>query len=134
MSKGLKNGPSASLELSRNRVHITSLKSTLEEGLSENNFSVVIGKGSDLNLDSVGTLTFSDSLLVEGSLSGRLECLCYNSKDTHVKIGVEGKLRADVKCVAMVEVLGSLTGDVHCQHLIVGPGAEVLGNITTESL
>ncbi len=117
-----------------NRNKMTSSDTAFGEEFADQNFSVVIGKKSDLKLDIDGTLTFSSSLLVEGSLSGRLKCLSYNSRDTYVKIGVEGELRADVKCVAMVEVLGRLTGDVYCKHLIVREGAEVVGNVTTETM
>ena len=139
MGEGLRNRQGSFLkqrninrDLSLKRLSLSS--SSSEEAPSENQFSVVIGKRSALNLDSDGTLTFSDSLSVEGSLSGRLECLCYNSENTLVRIGPEGELQADVKCVAMVEVLGTLIGNVHCQRLLVGPNARVIGDIITESL
>ena len=106
----------------------------LEEDLSlAEEYSVVIGKGSTLDLEGDGTLTFADSLLVEGTLIGSLKCLRDSSlENTLVKIGIEGELQADVQNIAIVEVLGKLTGDVFCRQLIIGPGAQVVGNIMTE--
>uniref|UniRef100_A0A7S3V973 Polymer-forming cytoskeletal protein n=1 Tax=Chaetoceros debilis TaxID=122233 RepID=A0A7S3V973_9STRA len=131
-------------------------------------FSVVIGKNSMLNLEGDGHLTFSDSLLVEGTLVGNLKCLVdvnahvdtdfhgdyahrsiieANDEDepgtsssspssstpltpTLVKIGTEGELHADVKCVSTVEVWGKLVGDAHCDTLMVAPGAVIIGDIS----
>jgi len=115
---------------------ILPLKSTRDDNISADNFSVVIGKGSALNLQGDGILTFSDSLLVEGTLIGNLKCLRDENslENTFVKIGAEGELYSDVKCVSAVEVLGKLTGDIDCQQLNIGPGAQVIGNIRAGSM
>jgi len=121
---------------------------------SSENFSVVIGKGSTLNLEGNGTLTFSDSLLVEGTLKGKLKCLHdinkYRTNDddnddddddededdniTLVKIGLQGELHADVNCVSNLVVDGVLRGDVMCKTVVIGSTAHVIGDIVAEEM
>jgi cytoskeletal protein CcmA (bactofilin family) len=117
---------------------------------SSENFSVVIGKGSTLNLEGNGTLTFSDSLLVEGTLKGKLKCLHdinqhrTNNDDnddddddnniTLVKIGLQGELHADVNCVSNLVVDGVLRGDVMCKTVVIGSTAHVIGDIVAEEM
>ena len=121
---------------------------------TEQQYSVVIGKGSILNLENDGTLTFSKSLLVEGTLIGNLQCTCtsldsyhncnndnidekeVNCMDTSVMIGKEGQLTAHiVNCgVAKLNVQGQLIGDVHCDKLIVGKYAVLIGDIKVRSM
>lgn len=118
---------------------------------SSENFSVVIGKGSTLNLEGNGTLTFSDSLLVEGTLIGKLKCLHdvhkYRTNDdndydddddddniTLVKIGLQGELHADVNCVSNLVIDGVLRGDVMCKTVVIGSTAHVIGDIVAEEM
>lgn len=130
----INNEPSPLTTTTRSRITPQPLRSSLDDELSSENFSVVIGKGSALNLDGDGSLTFQDSLLVDGSLAGNLKCLADSFEDTLVRVGIGGELLADINCVAVVQVFGSVTGNIHCQQLIVGPGASIVGNIVSEKM
>lgn len=124
---------------------LSSSNGDYDEYDTKEKFSVVIGKGSTLNLEGDGTLTFSESLLVEGTLIGRLRCLQSSSDaefllenlqrhETKVKIGPEGELQADIHCVKNVEVQGLLKGNVCCHSLVVSKGASVIGDIMAEEI
>jgi cytoskeletal protein CcmA (bactofilin family) len=111
-------------------------------------YSVVIDRNTILNLEGDGTLTFSESLLVEGKLIGGLRCLQtsledtpenlfhqnQNDCDTKVKIGMTGEIHADITCVKNVEVLGVVKGNIHCHSLVVGKHASIIGDITVEQM
>ena len=124
--------------------HVSSLSNSNNESTDiiplVEQYSVVIGKGSAINLEGAGTLNFSDTLLVEGTLRGRLRCLRQDDLDddqdsmTVVTIGPEGELQADVKCVRHVDVYGTLRGDVLCESVIIRRGASFIGNIIASDM
>ncbi len=109
-------------------------------------FSLIIDKESILNLEQNdneknGTLEFSKSLLIEGTVIGKLHCTYYydNKSDfagsTFLKIGDDGELRGNVEnCVMSVDILGKLVGDVHCDKLYVGKKAVLIGNVKARSM
>lgn len=116
------------------------------------NFSLIIDKESILNLEQNdkknGTLEFAKSLLIEGTVIGKLHCTYYDNQSdiagstgascdasTFLKIGDDGELRANVEnCVMNVDVLGKLIGDVHCDKLYVGKKAVLIGNVKARSM
>jgi len=101
-------------------------------------YSQVIGTGSTLSLEGEGTLTFEESLLIQGTFIGKLNCtgICNDDCDedecltTTVKVGLGGVLLSDVNCVMNVDIDGKLIGDAICDRIRIGPTAELYGDIT----
>jgi cytoskeletal protein CcmA (bactofilin family) len=99
-------------------------------------YTVVIDNDSDLDLRD-GSLSFPDTLLVQGSLKvGKLRCTRENlhPKGAKVKVATGGYLGATLYCAEQVEIWGELHGNIHCETLLLGPDAIVEGNIETKFL
>jgi len=102
----------------------------------EQEYTVVIDNDSDLDLRD-GTLSFPDTLLVQGSLKvGKLRCTRekLNPKGARVKVAAGGYLGATLYCVEQVEIWGEMHGNIHCETLLLGPEAVVEGNIEAKFL
>lgn len=119
----------------------------MEKEDNHSSYSVIIGKGSSLNLEGAGTLTFSHTLRVDGFLRADLECTRSSStihedgqepmeeeefELTGVVIGPDGELHADISSVDYVQVFGKLIGSVVCDRLIMGPNGELAGDVLTK--
>ena len=113
---------------------------------NEDEYDVIIGPGSTLSLGR-SALTFPSTLLVQGTITGQVECAASRDGDdggataaaaprSKVRVSSDGSIEGDVLTVETVEVCaeGSIVGDVRCKCLKVAEGGEIVGDVTCESL
>ena len=113
---------------------------------NEDEFDVIIGPGSTLSLGA-SALTFPSTLLVQGTVTGQVECAASRDGDdgdataaaapgSKVRVSSDGSIEGDVLTVETVEVCaeGSIVGDVRCKCLKIAEGGEIVGDVTCESL
>ena len=93
-----------------------------------------IGVGSSLTIPD-GVLSFPTTLLVEGSVSGKIDCAQPRfSPGTRVTVARTGTIEGDVACAETVEVYGKVVGRIECKYLTVVAGAEVIGDVVCGSM
>mmetsp|Transcript_7021 Transcript_7021/g.15319 ORF Transcript_7021/g.15319 Transcript_7021/m.15319 type:complete len:592 (-) Transcript_7021:2309-4084(-) len=110
------------------------LPSSATSGSTEQQADVSIGVGSSLTIPD-GVLSFPTTLLVEGSVSGKIDCAqprC--SPGTRVTVARTGTIEGDVACAETVEVYGKVVGRIECKYLTVVAGAEVIGDVVCGSI
>lgn len=80
----------------------------------------LIAAGAELS----GDLRFQGALQVDGRVNGNVQ-----SSDGMVRVSVEGQVEGDVRAPHIV-IDGEVIGDVHAsEHLELGAGARVRGNL-----
>ena len=110
---------------------------------NEDEYDVIIGPGSTLSLGT-SALTFPSTLLVQGTITGQVECIASRDRDdggvaapgSRVRVSSNGSIEGDVLSVETVEVCaeGNIVGDVRCKCLKVAEGGEIVGDVTCGSL
>ena len=108
---------------------------------NEDEYDVIIGPGSTLSLGT-SALTFPSTLLVQGTITGHVECTASRDNGgvaapgSRVRVSSNGSIEGDVLSVETVEVCaeGSIVGDVRCKCLKVAEGGEIVGDVTCGSL
>ena len=108
---------------------------------NEEEYDVIIGPGSTLSLGT-SALTFPSTLLVQGTITGHVECTASRDNGgvaapgSRVRVSSNGSIEGDVLSVETVEVRaeGSIVGDVRCKCLKVAEGGEIVGDVTCGSL
>lgn len=110
---------------------------------NEEEYDVIIGPGSTLALGR-SALTFPSTLLVQGTITGQVECTASRDRDdggvaapgSKVRVSSNGSIEGDVLSVETVEVCteGSIVGNVRCKCLRVAEGGEIVGDVTCGSL
>ncbi|MCH9630235.1 MAG: hypothetical protein S4CHLAM37_02290 [Chlamydiia bacterium] len=74
-----------------------------------------------------GELHFEKLLRINGSFEGNLKA------SGKLILGVKGKVQGDVD-LEEAEVHGKILGNITVNHLVIGPHAEVMGNIHAQTL
>ena len=110
---------------------------------NEEEYDVIIGPGSTLALGR-SALTFPSTLLVQGTITGQVECTASRDRDdggvaapgSKVRVSSNGSIEGDVLSVETVEVCteGSIVGNVRCKCLRVAEDGEIVGDVTCGSL
>ena len=108
---------------------------------NQDEYDVIIGPGSTLSLGT-SALTFPSTLLVQGTITGQVECTASRhdggvaTPGSRVRVSSNGSIEGDVLSVETVEVCaeGSIVGDVRCKCLKVAEGGEIVGDVTCGSL
>ena len=108
---------------------------------NEDEYDVIIGPGSTLSLGT-SALTFPSTLLVQGTITGQVECTASRDNGgvaapgSKVRVSSNGSTEGDVLSVETVEVCaeGNIVGDVRCKCLKVAEGGEIVGDVTCGSL
>lgn len=104
----------------------------------ESQFDMIIGPGSALSLGTDSALTFPRTLLVRGTVAGRVECNSDSAESTRVRVSSGGTIEGDVGGLGLdvVEVAGGgrIVGDVTCACLRIDEGGEIFGDVECGSL
>ena len=112
----------------------------------ESQFDMIIGPGSALSLGTDSALTFPRTLLVRGTVAGRVECANNSNSNgdetppesTGVRVASGGTIEGDVGGLGLdvVEVAGGgrIVGDVTCACLRIDEGGEIVGDVECGSL
>lgn len=115
----------------------------------ESQFDMIIGPGSALSLGTDSALTFPRTLLVRGTVAGRVECANNDNNSningdetppepTRVRVSSGGTIEGDVGGLGLdvVEVAGGgrIVGDVTCACLRIDEGGEIVGDVECGSL
>ena len=104
----------------------------------ESQFDMIIGPGSALSLGTDAALTFPRTLLVRGTVTGRVECSNDSAESTRVRVASGGAIEGDVggPVLDVVEIAGGgrIVGDVTCACLRIDEGGEIVGDVECGSL